>query len=215
MKKRRVFAGIDLHSNNVMIAIVDEEGRRLKHQKIPCDLAQIVSFLEPWKKQLKGVAVESTYNWYWLVDGLRSRGYPVELANPAAMEQYNGIKHADDRNDAYFLAELQRLQILPTGYIYDAALRPVRDLLRRRSGLVRQRTALILSFKNLYIRTTGQTLALEKVKMMKPKESEALYQHPANSLIASVQKELIDKLGESIGFIEKEVLASARKTPQL
>ena len=31
------------------------------------------------------------------------------------MEQYNGIKHADDTNDAFFIAELLRLKILPTG----------------------------------------------------------------------------------------------------
>src|SRR5207249_1965278 len=155
-----VSAGIDLHGNNVMIGIVDEKGRRLKHQKLGCDLKAIAGFLEPWKEQLKSVAVESTYNWYWLVDGLRALSYPIKLANPAGMEQYNGIKHADDKNDAFFLADLQRLNILPTGYIYDPVLRPVRDLLRRRLGLVRQRTALLLSFKSLYARTTGQALSL-------------------------------------------------------
>ena len=98
--KKEVFAGIDLHSNNVMIGIVDEKGRRLKHQKLGCDLEQITSFLQPWKQQLQSVAVESTYNWYWLVDGLRSRAFPTQLANPAGMEQYSGIKHADDKNDA-------------------------------------------------------------------------------------------------------------------
>lgn len=212
--KGKVFAGIDLHSNNVMIGIVDGKGRRLKHQKLPCDLEAIDSFLQAWKKQLESVAVESTYNWYWLVDGLRNRGYPVHLANPARMEQYSGIKHADDKNDAFFLAELQRLNILPQGYIYDPALRPVRDLLRRRQSLVRQRTALLLSFKGLYTRTTGQAIALAKVKMMKPEESKTLYQHPANSLIASVQKQHIDHLSVSIALIEKEVLSCARKLPR-
>ena len=104
-----VCAGIDLHSNNVMIAIVDEEGRRLKLQKLPCDLEQITNFLGRWKRRLRSVAVESTYNWYWLVDGLRDQGYPTHLANPGGMEQYSGIKHADDKSDAFFLAELQRL----------------------------------------------------------------------------------------------------------
>lgn len=211
--KEQVCAGIDLHSNNVMLGIVDENGRRLKHQKLPCELERIDSFLRPWKERLKSVAVESTYNWYWLVDGLRSRGYPTYLANPARMEQYSGIKHADDKNDAFFLAELQRLNILPTGYVYDPALRPVRDLLRRRLSLVRQRTALLLSFKSLYARTTGQAMPLLKVKMMEPAESKTLYQHPANSLIASVQKEHIDRLSESITLIEKEVLSCARQLP--
>src|SRR5204862_5028453 len=143
--------------------VIDETGRRLKHQKLPCDLEQIDSFLRPWKDRLKSVAVESTYNWYWLVDGMHSRGYPMHLANPARMEQYSGIKHADDKNDAFFLAELLRLNILPTGHIYDAKLRPVRDLLRRRMSLVHARTSLMLSFKSLFARTTGQTMSLSRL----------------------------------------------------
>ena len=121
-----LFAGIDLHSNNLMIGIVDQSGQRLKHQKLECDLEQVVQFLAPFKERFKSLAVESTYNWYWLVDGLRARAYPVVLANPAQIDQYSGLKHADDKSDAFFLAELQRLGILPTGHIYDPQLRPVK-----------------------------------------------------------------------------------------
>jgi transposase len=211
--KQTLFAGIDLHSNNVMIGIVDQSGRRVKHQQLGCDLEEIANFLEPWKQQLKSVAVESTYNWYWLVDGLRALSYPTKLANPAQIEQYSGIKHADDKNDAFFLADLQRLNILPTGYIYDPALRPVRDLLRRRLSLVHQRTALMLSFKSLYARTTGQAMSLSRLKAMEPGETRTLYEHPANCLIALVQKEHIDKLNKSIELIEKSVLACAQQLP--
>ena len=93
------------------------------------------------------MAVESTFNWYWLVDGLRARGYPIDLANPAKIEQYSGLKHVDDKDDAFHLADLQRLNILPKAHVYDPELRPVRDLFRRRTKLVHQRTALLLSFK--------------------------------------------------------------------
>ena len=133
----------------------------------------------------------------------RRRAYPAVLANPAAIVQYSGIKHADDKNDAFFLAELQRLNILPTGYIYDPELRPVRDLLRRRVSLVHQRTALMLSFKSLYARTTGQEMSLNRLKGMEPAQAAALYEHPANQLIAKMQKEHIEQLNKSIGRIEK------------
>ena len=210
---KQLMAGIDLHGNNLLIGLVDQDGQRLKHHKLACDLQLVDAFLAPYKPQLKSLAVESTYNWYWLVDGLRARGYPVVLANPAAIEQYNGLKHADDQSDAYFLAELQRLNILPTGYIYDAQLRPVRDLLRRRMSLVHQRTALLLSFKSLYTRTTGQALSLSRLKGLAAAEAKTLYAHPANSLIATLQKEHIAKLDESIALIEQTVLASARELP--
>jgi transposase len=204
---------MDLHSNNVMIGLIDQAGKRIAHRKMDCDLQQIIAFLEPMKSQLESMAVESTFNWYWLIDGLRAAHYPIDLANPAKIEQYNGIKHADDKDDAFFLAELQRLKILPKAHVYDPKLRPVRDLFRRRSSLVHQRTALLLSFKSLYTRTTGQKLDLSEAKKMEPKEAPKLYDHPANQLIAQVQAEHIQALDKSISRIEKAVLGSAREIP--
>jgi transposase len=209
----QLMAGIDLHSNNVMIGIIDQSGQRVTHRKLDCDLKQVEQFLRPFKERLGSIAVESTYNWYWLVDGLRELDYPVVLANPAQIDQYSGIKHADDKNDAFFLAELQRLNILPTGHIYDPVLRPVRDLLRRRMLLVHQRTTLMLSFKSLFTRTTGQPMALSRLKTMGVQEAIGLYTHPANQLIAKVQKEHIGQLDQSIERIEKAVLLSARELP--
>jgi transposase len=171
----QLFAGIDLHSNNVMFGIVNQDGKRVAHRKLDCDLAAVIEFLEPLKPQLQSMAVESTFNWYWLVDGLRKSGYPIDLANPAKIEQYSGLKHADDKDDAYHLAELQRLKILPKAHVYDPVLRPVRDLLRRRTNLVHQRTALIISFQSLYTRTTGQRLDLSDTKKMEPAEASKLY----------------------------------------
>ena len=210
---KKVMAGIDLHSNNLVIGIMDMDGKRVASQKLSCKLKEVVEFLSPFKKRLEQVAVESTYNWYWLVDGLQTLRYPVVLANPAGMEQYSGIKHADDTNDAFFLAELLRLKILPTGHIYDEQLRPVRDLLRRRMTLVHHRSALMLSFKSLYTRTTGQEMTLSQLKELEIKQAQDLYDHPANQLIAGMQIKHIEQLTESIEKIEKAVLDCARELP--
>ncbi len=211
--EEKLIAGIDLHSNNVMIGVINQEGRRVAQRKLDCDLDAVVQFLEPFKPQLVSMAVESTFNWYWLLDGLRARGYPIDLANPAKIEQYNGLKHVDDKDDAFHLAELQRLNILPTAHVYDPKLRPVRDLLRRRGRLVNLRAGLLLSFKSLYARTTGQPLELREAKKLEPKEAARLYEHPANQLIAQVQAEHIGALDKSISRIEKAVLACARELP--
>ena len=205
--------GIDLHNNNLVIGVINQEGQRVAHRKLDCDLKQVVEFLQPFKARLQSMAVESTFNWYWLVDGLRAQGYPIDLANPARIEQYGGIKHADDKHDAFHLAELQRLKILPQAYVYDPVRRPVRDLLRRRLSLVHQRTALFLSFKSLYARTHGETLPLKELKSLEPKQGPELYEHPANQLIATVQLEHIQSLDRSLGRIEKAVLACAREIP--
>ena len=211
--KDRLIAGIDLHSNNVMIGVINQDGKRVAHRKLGCDLSEVVGFLQPLKPQLQSMAVESTFNWYWLVDGLRDRGYPIDLANPAKIEQYGGMKHADDKDDAFHLADLQRLNILPKAHVYDPELRPVRDLLRRRTNLVHQHTALLLSFSSLYTRTTGQKLDLSDAKKMEPKQAPKLYEHPANQLIAQVQAEHIEALAKSISRVEKAVLACAREIP--
>lgn len=206
-------AGIDLHSNNLVIGVINQDGKRITHRKLECNLEQVESFLKPFKRQLQAMAVESTFNWYWLVDGLRAKDYPIDLANPAQIEQYSGIKHADDKHDAFHLAELQRLNILPKAHIYDAELRPVRDLLRRRTNLVQQRTALFLSFKSLYARTTGQPMPLKQLKSMEPKQAKELYEHPANQLIAQIHLEHTAALDRSISRIERAVLACARDIP--
>jgi transposase len=209
----KLIAGIDLHSNNLVIGVMNQDGKRIAHRKLDCELDQVLAFLGPMKPRLQSMAVESTFNWYWLVDGLREHGYAIDLANPAQIEQYSGIKNADDKHDAFHLAELQRLDILPKAHIYDVELRPVRDLLRRRTNLVHQRTALFLSFKSLYTRTTGQAMPLAQVKSMEPKEAKTLYEHPANQLIAQVQLEHIEALDKSILRIEKAVLGCAREIP--
>ena len=198
----KVMAGIDLHSNNLVVGIMDQEGKRVGEKKLPCELQEVVKVLVPFKKRLEQVAVESTYNWYWLVDGLRALGYPVVLANPAAMQQYSGIKSAGDTNDAFFLAEQSRLKILPTGYIYDPELRPVRDLLRRRVLLVHQRTALMLSFKSLYTRTTGQEIDVAPVTAS---ASPVVTGADLRDLGAAVAVMLLETLGGGVS-VEGETL---------
>jgi transposase len=209
----RIMAGIDLHSNNAMCAVVNMEGQRLLHKKVPCRLSKVVEVLDPYKAELESVAVESTFNWYWLVDGLQDHGYKVVLANPAQIQQYEGIKELNDKSEAYFLAELLRLGVLPTGHIYDRQIRPVRDLLRRRMSLVQKRTALYLSFKSLYARSHGINLPLRELKQFSAQQAQQLYTHECDQLIAGEQVELIKHYDQSIAKIERKVSAEVAQLP--
>ena len=209
----KLMAGIDLHSNNLFCGIVDVEGKRVFEKKLPCDIDSVSRALRPFKKRLETIAVESTYNWYWLVDGLQDHGYRAVLANPAAMQQYSGLKHGDDKSDAFFLAEMLRLDILPTGNICDRAVRPVRDLLRRRMGLVHKRTSLMLSLKSLHTRMTGRDLGTGALKALEPADGEKLFEHPADQLITRLDLQLIEQLGRSIAQIEKAILAEVQPRP--
>ncbi|WP_081263163.1 IS110 family transposase [Pseudomonas putida] len=160
------FCGIDLHSNNSVVVVTDETDRVLVSRRCPNELTKILDLLEPYRAELAGTVVESTYNWYWLVDGLIAAGYEVRLAHPAAMSRYEGLKHSDDKDDAAFLAHLLRLGILPTGYIHPPQERALRDLSRKRIQLVRSRTQHILAIENIVARQFGHRLSCNAVKAL-------------------------------------------------
>lgn len=170
----RWYSGIDLHSNNSVVVVTDEADRVVCRRRVPNELAQVLELLEPYREELVGVAVESTYNWYWLVDGLQAAGYTVHLANPARMKRYDGLKRSGDETDALQLAHLLRLGILPTGYIYPAAERALRDLGRRRLQLVRHRTMHVLAVENVQARETGARMSADRVKRLSAQQVQAL-----------------------------------------
>jgi len=96
------YCGIDLHSNNSVVIVSDEEDRIVFSKRLPNDLGQIGAALEPHREDLAGVVIESRYNWYWLVDGLMATGYQVHLAHPSAIKKYEGLKHSGDFADAAY-----------------------------------------------------------------------------------------------------------------
>jgi len=158
------YAGIDLHSNNNVICVIDDKDKRLLEKKLDNEAALVIQALKPYKRRLKAVAIESTFNWYWLADALMEAGFEVMLVNTAKVVQYEGLKRTDDRYDAYHLSHLMRLRILPTGYIYPLQNRGLRDLLRKRMRLVQDRSKYILSLKTQYQRQTGHTLPCNTIK---------------------------------------------------
>ena len=107
------YGGIDLHCNNSVVVVMDDGGEVVYRRRLANDLRRIQEALAPYREGLSGVVVESTYNWYWLVDGLMAAGYRMELAHPTATQPYSGLKHTDDESDAEWLAEMLRLGILP------------------------------------------------------------------------------------------------------
>lgn len=208
-----LYGGIDLHANNSLIAVVDDQDRVVFRKRLPNQLETILQALAPYQAQLRGLAVESTYNWYWLVDGLMDAGYIVHLANPVAMTQYTGLKHTDDDSDAVWLAHLLRLQILPTGYIYPKTMRPVRDLLRKRSQLVRQQTIQLLSIQNILMRNTGRALNAKRIKQLTAEAVTDLFPIPALALAVQSSLAVLQCLDSQIRRLEEAVLTRASVAP--
>jgi transposase len=203
---RALYGGIDLHSNNSVVVVKDGDGRVLYRRRVANDLRGIEQALAQYREELRGVVVESTFNWYWLVDGLMEAGYSVQLANTTAIEQYSGLKHTDDESDAEWLAEMLRLGILPTGYVYPKAERGVRDLLRKRAHLVRQRTANILSVQNIMRRSQGARLKSEVIKSLSTAAVHEIMPQFDVALSMKASVAVIQCLGEQITTLEKIIL---------
>src|SRR6266508_2579609 len=181
---------------------------------MPNVVALIIRELSVYQTELQGIVVESTYNWYWLVDGLMEQGHKVRLANTAAIQQYEGLKYTDDHSDARWLAHLLRLGVLPQGYIYPRADRPVRDLLRKRSQLVRQRTTNLLSIQNLVTRNTGESLSANQIKGLDTQQVDELLPNGDLALAVKANLSVMCSADEQTEILERIVTQRAQLSPQ-
>jgi transposase len=209
----KVYGGIDLHSDNSVVGLIDEQDRVLYLKRLPNDLEVILRELAPFQKQIEGLVVESTYNWYWLIDGLQDVGYDVHLANTTAMVQYSGLKYTDDNSDALWLAKVYRLGLLPEGYICPKEIRAVRDLLRKRLRLVQQHTANLLSVQNLFARNRGRAMSANEIRRLSPKRVGELIQDEYRAL--AIQSTLVVMRSQEamIELLGKEVKKRMRLNP--
>ena len=199
--QNQLYCGSDLHGNNVFLSLCDQQGQRVMERRVKANLESVTKALEPFRDRIQSIAVESTFNWYWFVDGLNDQGMDVRLANPAGMEQYSGLKASNDATDAAWIAEQLRLGILPEGYIYPKETRPIRDLLRRRMFIVQQRMQAILSAESLFARhgwkwpgaTKFKKWNMESVRTLNP-DSYTESQFECFLKLISTQDELANKI---------------------
>jgi transposase len=206
----QTYVGIDLHSSNNFVGVINAKDKILYRKRHANRLDDVLKALDPFKDSLQGVVVESTFNWYWLVDGLQAHGYAVHLANPSAIQQYEGLKYTDDKWDSYWLAHMYRLGILPEGYIYPKEHRAVRDLLRRRLLFVRQRTAQILSLQSMISRNLGFKMSNNEIKKLKPEDIEKLFDCSNLVFMAANSWATIEFLKHLIKGIEKRVKSQVK-----
>ncbi|HQU78532.1 MAG TPA: IS110 family transposase [Azonexus sp.] len=207
------YSGIDLHSNNSVVTVMDDNDRVVAEKRLPNDLAKIIGFLSPWREELTGVVVESTYNWYWLVDGLQEAGFVVKRANTGAIKKYDGLKHSGDEADARHLAHLLRLGILPTGTILPPEHRAIRDLARKRMQLVRSRTSHILAIENIMARQQAVKITSNIIKRLTAEGVEQMGLPADVSLAIQSNLAVIITLGAQIDLLEKRLQESVGERP--
>lgn len=210
-----LYAACDLHSNNTVLAVIDDAGTQRYRHRLPNDLPLIDAALAPFRSELAGVAVESTYNAYWLIDGLQTAGYPAQMVNTLAVPQYAGLKHGDDDSDALHLANLMRLGLLPTAYIYPREQRPLRDLLRRRMLLVQQSVRLLQSVQGYWARATGQRLSANDFRHLTRAQLANTFVDPTELFAVVSLIQAWRALQEKVAAIEAWLAEDTRRSDDL
>lgn len=208
-----LYCAIDLHSTNNVPVVIDEQDNILFQKRLPNHLPTVINALTPFKKDLHAVAVESTFNWYWLVDGLADNQFNPVLVHPPAVAQYEGIKHTNDYSDAFHLAHLMRLGILPTAYIYPKTERAVRDMLRKRLQMVRHRVTHMLSAQNQVWRTTGLKVESKRFKQVDMSLLDLVNDKHVKMAIQS-NLAIIQSLNVQIDVLENTVLQYVKIKPE-
>jgi transposase len=203
------FCGIDLGAKRSQVCIIDDEQRVLVNRKVANDITVIYGLLKPHGVQVQTV-VESTFNWYWIVDGLKERGVPVTLAHSLKLAAIASAKVKTDKRDALTLALLLRAKMIPESYIYPAEERPLRDLVRKRWNLVAMRADEYRRLRGLLYRNGICDVGANDVRLMGQEEVDELLDHPLIRRQAMLEIERVALFSKQIRELEREILSHVK-----
>jgi transposase len=136
----RFYAGIDLHARTMPVCILDAQGQVVFDRNLTASPEAFLDAVAPFRDGLV-VGVEGMFAWYWLGDLCKEQGIAFVLGHTLYLKAIHGGKAKNDRIDAGKLARILKGGTFPIAYVYPKGRRETRDLLRRRTYLVRQRAA--------------------------------------------------------------------------
>lgn len=210
-----LYGAIDLHSSNCYCGITDQKDEWVKHKRLKNRLKDVNEFFKTNKENLEGIVIESTYNGYWLIDGLMESGYKVKLASPSKMGEYEGLKNQNDKTDTRWLAKMLRLGILPESYIYPKEVRPIRDLLRKRMLFINARTKILNSIQNQFQTWLSAKIGKCCLVELSSEELYRLFEEKNLCLSAKSGTEIIKTMNQWIKIIEKKVYEQLKETKEI
>jgi transposase len=202
------FCGIDLGAKRSQVCIIDNDQNVLVNRKVANDIEVIHRLIRPHGRV--PTVIESTFNWYWIVDGLQDRKVPVTLAHSLKLAAISSAKVKTDKRDALVLAQLLRAKMIPESYIYPAEQRPLRDLLRQRWDAVALRADEYRKMRGRLYREGITTVGSNEVKLMGEEEVNDLIEHPLirRQMMANIER--VTLLTRQIRAFEQELLAQVK-----
>ena len=141
-QQHRFYCGVDLHTRTLSLCVLDSAGQTVLARTLGAGPDDFLQAVTPFRDGL-AVACECMFAWYWLADLCHEQQIPFVLGHALYMKAIHGGKAKNDRIDAEKIARLLRGGNLPVAYVYPKAMRATRDLLRRRTFLVRRRAELL------------------------------------------------------------------------
>ena len=146
-QQHKFYCGIDLHARSMYLCVLHQDGEVLLHRDMKAAPGPFLQAIAPYRADVV-VCVECIFTWYWLADLCAHEGIPFVLGHALYMKAIHGGKAKNDRIDAHKIAVLLRGGRTPQAYVYPAAMRATRDLLRRRMHLMRHRAGLLAHIQN-------------------------------------------------------------------
>jgi transposase len=188
-----------------MITTINDSGAVINQQKMPNDELAILNYFFSMGRQHRAV-VEATANWYWLSDLLNDHGIELVLAHAKYLKAISYAKVKTDKVDSQTLANLLRINMIPTAHQISPALRGLRDLMRARLKIVSKNTSCqnsihrLMGKYNLNIPGDNKLHDLSTLDLLKdlPMPKEALFQLEALKEQIILFQQQINKLEKSI-----------------
>lgn len=136
-----LYIGIDVHKKNLQVCVLDGEGNRMSNCPVENQPVSVAKHFD--KMKLPGsIALEATHNWGMLYDLLSGLGFDVHVCHSREAKLIGLASVKTDKVDAYKLATLLRVGLLPEAYVPGPGSRELRGLVRGRMALVGQSTAI-------------------------------------------------------------------------
>jgi len=209
-KQHQFYCGIDLHARTMYLCVLNQDGEILLHRNMPAGPEPFLKAVAPYRTDLV-VCVECIFTWYWLADLCAREGIPFILGHALYMKAIHGGKAKNDKIDAQKIAVLLRGGMLPQAYVYPAAMRATRDLLRRRMHLMRKRAELLTHVQQ----TNWQYNMPEIGKKIAYKANRAgvaeRFADPAVQKSVEVDLALIDYYDELLRDLELALVKTAKQ----
>jgi len=146
-QQHQYYCGIDLHTKNMYVCIVNQDGKTLYHYDLPAQTDSLFPVIKPYLPNMV-IAVECIFTWYRIADFCAQHNITFVLGHALYMKAIHGAKTKNDRIDSQKIALLLRAGMIPMAYVYPADMRSTRDLLRRRMYFVHQRSELLSHIQN-------------------------------------------------------------------